>query len=319
MGEIKENFFENNALFKFETYSCNMVTDIIHNNTNGEPSYIYKLIADQDKPITLAYAAKKGLVRIASNGSIEEENILGTFMSLCDKPEKDLIKFINENGFIFPIESDTFEEIKKEEMINIITRLKLTVELMSFISSTRKDYYKIISNIMILLLFQPIEIKTEQMKNSYKSYQYKYIDLLQSFSGTLSYKREQQKFDSDVFTIEEDTIFPNYVVNIADYNDCVSDTTNTDVFKNILQMYVNMSSSDVERKITDVLFHSLEKCKSLTVFLNNKDNALIDLNSLDDKFKAEVIEVANYIIGEEINSNLGRIHPVYNAEKRSPS
>jgi len=204
-------------------------------------------------------------------------------------------------------------------MLHIITRLKLTVELMSFISSTRKDYYKIVSNIITLLLFKPIKIKTEQMKNSYKSYQYKYIDLLQSSSGTLSYKREQQKFDSDVFTIDEDTIFPNYQISIADYNDCVSDTANTDAFKNIIQLYVNLETNNIERKITDVLFHSLKKCKSLTNFLSSKDNALIDLNSLDDKFKAGVIEIANYIIGEEINSNLGRIHPVYNAEKGNPS
>lgn len=319
MSEIKENFFENNALFKLKTYSCDMVTDVIHTAPNEEPNYEYKLTSNINKEITLAYAPKKGLVRIATNGTIEEPNILGTFISLYDKKEKDLIKFVSENGFIFPIGSNDYEKIKKEELTNILTRLKLTVELMSDISSIKKNYYKIVSNIINLLLYTPVELKTELMKKSYNTHHYDYIDLLKSSSGTLSDKRKQQNFNSEVFTIEEDSIFPNSELSISYYNDCISNTTNTDYFKNIIQLYVNLDSNNIERKITDVLFHSLEQCQSLDTFLSDESKVLFDLNKADYNFKETIIEVANYIIGEEINSNLNRIHPVYDTNKKTPS
>ncbi len=35
--------------------------------------------------------------------------------------------------------------------------------------------------------------------------------------------------------------------------------------------------------------------------------------------KSALIEIAKYIIGEEINANLDGIHPVYNSETMTPS
>lgn len=316
MNEIKENFFENNALFKFETYSCDMVTDVIHTSPNEEPSYNYKISANSLKPITLAYAPKQGLVRInKTTGSIEESNILGRFISLCDKSEKELIKFMNENGFIFPVEIDSYETIKKEELLNILSRLKLTVELMSGISSIKKDYHKIVSTIISLLFYKTIEFKTDSMQETYKTHHYAYIDLLNSTGGTLLNKRNKQAFNSNVYTIEEDTIFPNYELNIADYNDCISET-NLDVFKKIMHLYVNSDFENIiERKITDVLFHSLEQSKNLNNFIAGKNN----LKGISNEFQNVIIEVSKYIIGEEINSNLKGIYPVYNTNKMIPS
>lgn len=314
MSEIKENFFENNALFKLKTYSCDMTTDIVHTTPGEEPLYEYKFISDITKPITLAYAPKKGLVRIDEKGSIVESDILGTFVSLGDKKEKDLIKFVNENGFIFPVDSTSYEGIKKEDLTNIITRLRHTIELMSEISSTKKNYYNIVSNIINLLFFTPIEIKTNQMQESYKNHHYKYVDLLKATGGELSEKRKQQEFDTGIFIIENDTIFPNYEISVEKYNNEISKSL--DVYKNILQVYINMNFEEVEkRKLTDVLFHSLENCKSLDEFFSNKNI----LDEISDEFKKAIIEVATYIIGEEINGNLNRINPLYDAKKMTPS
>ena len=38
-----------------------------------------------------------------------------------------------------------------------------------------------------------------------------------------------------------------------------------------------------------------------------------------DEMKSALIEIAKYIIGEEINANLDGIHPVYNSETMTPS
>lgn len=314
MSEIKENFFENNALFKFKTYSCDMTVDTIHTTPGVPPVCEYKFIADTSKPITLAYAPKKGLVRIDEKGSIIESDILGTFVSLCDKKEKDLIKFVNENGFIFPINDDSYEGIKKEDLTNIITRLRFTIELMTEISSIKKNYYKIVSSIMNLLFFTPVEIKTNQMNEVYTTHHYQYVDLLRATGGELSSKRKQQEFDTGIFSIENDTIFPNYEIKVEEYNEEICKSL--DAYKNILQAYVNTDFEEIEkRKLTDVLFHSLENCKSLDGFFSNKNI----LDEISSEFKNAIIEVATYIVGEEINGNLNRINPLYDAKKMTPS
>ena len=87
MPQIKENFFEN-ILFKFESCSCDCVEDIEHIAPGAEPISKFKLQAMPERPILFGYAAKDGLVRIAPNGTIEERNILGTLMSLANKPTK---------------------------------------------------------------------------------------------------------------------------------------------------------------------------------------------------------------------------------------
>ena len=87
MPQIKENFFEN-ILFRFESCSCDCVEDIEHVAPGEEPISKFKLQAMPEHPILFGYAAKDGLVRIASNGTIEERNVLGTLISLADKPTK---------------------------------------------------------------------------------------------------------------------------------------------------------------------------------------------------------------------------------------
>ena len=97
MPQIKENFFEN-ILFRFESCSCDCVEDIEHVAPGEEPISKFKLQAMPEHPILFGYAAKDGLVRIAPNGTIEERNILGTLMSLANKPTKELV---SSNEIIF--------------------------------------------------------------------------------------------------------------------------------------------------------------------------------------------------------------------------
>lgn len=105
MPQVKENFFEN-ILFKFETCSCDCVEDIEHIAPDTEPISKFKLQALPNKPLLFGYAAKDGLVRIANNGTISERNILGTLIALANKPKKELITFLKENGSLFPISDE---------------------------------------------------------------------------------------------------------------------------------------------------------------------------------------------------------------------
>ena len=97
MPQIKENFFEN-ILFRFDTCRCDCVEDIEHITPGTEPVSKFKLQALPGQPLLFGYAAKDGLVRIAPKGTIAERNILGTLISLVNKPKKELISFLKENG-----------------------------------------------------------------------------------------------------------------------------------------------------------------------------------------------------------------------------
>ena len=59
---------------------------------NGDDVAI-KLIPDDTKTISLGFLTKEGLVRLRQNGSVDEENLLGSFVSIINQ-ESD-IKRIN--------------------------------------------------------------------------------------------------------------------------------------------------------------------------------------------------------------------------------
>lgn len=108
MPQIIENFFEN-ILFRYESCSCDCVEDIEHITPGKEPVHSYKLQALPNEKKLFGYAAKKGLVRIAINGTIEDANVLGTLIALPNKPQWELTNFLKNNGFLFPVNTETYE------------------------------------------------------------------------------------------------------------------------------------------------------------------------------------------------------------------
>lgn len=310
MPQIKENFFEN-ILFKFETCSCDCVEDIEHVTPGKDPISKFKLQALPNKPILFGYAAKDGLVRIAPNGTIEERNILGSLIALANKPTKNLIVFLKNNGFLFPITAESYEVFDDAALYKVIERLKNTVELMTAANEIRKDYKKICNLMLSLFFANPIEVKTNSMKESYKSSQHKCMSVLMNPPAKLSYEREQEAFDGEFFHIQ-DTIYSNYDFKIADYNDIIGGYKSVPGFQNsfyqnLTLLYVNYKSNDINKKITDFLFHFLYD-------MNGDSSA-----TFTDEMKSALVEISKYIIGEEINANLDGIHPVYNSETMTPS
>ena len=163
MPQIKENFFEN-ILFRFESCSCDCVEDIERIAPGEEPISKFKLQAMPEHPILFGYAAKDGLVRIAPNGTIEEKNILGTLMSLANKPTKELVSFLKDNGFLFPVCAGTYEVFDEISLYGIINRLKMTVELITAANEIRKNCKKICDLTISLLFSEDLTIKTDSMK-----------------------------------------------------------------------------------------------------------------------------------------------------------
>lgn len=185
MPQIKEISFEN-ILFKFESYSCDCVEDIEHIAPGVEPTRRFKLQGMPEHKITFGYAAKDGLVRIAPNGTIEERNILGTLIALPKKPTKELPLFLRNNGFLFPISTDCYEEIDETALYGLIERLRTTVELMTATNEIRKNYSKICELMLQLLFSDEQSYEIPIMKSSYHSCHHPYTNIIKNPPTNLS-------------------------------------------------------------------------------------------------------------------------------------
>lgn len=321
MPKIKENFYEN-ILFKFENNACDCVEDVEHLSPGVEPRKTFKLQAIPDRKLIFAYAAKKGLVRIADTGSIAESNILGDLIALSKKTPKSMIAFWQNNGFLFPTGANGYEEIDETVLHLLLERLRLTVELMSATNGIHKDYGKIFLLMTALLFANDVSYKNDSMEKEYHSCHHNYVDLMQNPPSTLSQARQQEEFDGEIFTIT-DSSCGSYQLAISEYNDIIGGYSSTpgftdDIFKTITMMYVNGTETEMNRKITEVLFHFFHDVAMIN-FTNGEFYTAPQLENLSDSLKSSLITVANYIIGEEINANLDGIHPIYNAKTMSPS
>ena len=157
MPQIIENFFENN-IFTFQSYGCDCVEDIEHTVPGMPPLKTYKFQSYTEKPLLFGYRAKTGLSRIATNGTTEEDNILGALIALPTKKPSDLYSFFKRNGFLFPVSSSEYERIDATLLYEFILRIKATVELMTAVNEIHKDYNKIAHLTFYLMLSEELQI-----------------------------------------------------------------------------------------------------------------------------------------------------------------
>lgn len=137
-----------------------------------------------------AYAAQQGLVRIAKNGTIEESNILGRLISLPDKPFKELVSFMADNGSLFPVSASNYESFDAGALYHLIGRIKNTVELMTAVNEIKKNYDQIFGLLMSLLFAPDFTLKTESMAETYRCCHHSYVDLLQNPNIELSRRKK---------------------------------------------------------------------------------------------------------------------------------
>lgn len=328
MPKIIDNFFENNV-FTFESFGCDCVEDIQHTTPGMPPLKTYKLQSYSDKPLLFGYMAKTGLSRIAANGTNEEDNILGSLIALPTKKITDFYKFFERNGFLFPVSHLEYESIEASLLYEFILRIRATVELMTAANEIDKDYEKIINLTLYLMLSEPLQIEMESLSTPYKTCQHSFRNTMaKANSMTLAWERQQESFNKDTYTVFDTIVSPTYELDISEYNDVISGTSIsgsipiTPLYRQIMLLYCNYNGSEVERKAIDFLFHlqhdfaQLETCDMVNglTFITPTD-----LSSLSENMKSTIVEIARFVLGEEINANLTGIHPEYNPQTMAPS
>ena len=91
-----ENFFQD-SLFILNSYGCDCAIDQI-NEAPGVVRHVFKVLAMTNKPVRFAFQPKTGLVRLADNGSVADDNVLGHLLAIKDGDINSYINFFQKNG-----------------------------------------------------------------------------------------------------------------------------------------------------------------------------------------------------------------------------
>lgn len=328
MPQIIENFFENNV-FALQSYGCDCVEDIEHTVPGMPPLKTYKFQSDSENPLLFGYRAKTGLSRIAANGTTEEDNILGALIALPTKKPSDLYNFFKRNGFLFPVSSSEYERMDASLLYEFILRIKATVELMTTVNEIHKDYNKITHLTLYLMLSEQLHIDMASLPKPYTTCKHTFIDVLSKASALpLGWEHQQEAFEKDTYTILDTIYKPSYELNINEYNSIISGTCIdgtipiTPLYRQIVQLYCNYNGTATERKTIDFLFHlhhDFSQLRTWDMVNGLSFLAPTDLSTMSDEMKSTTIDIARFVLGEEINANLSGIFPVYDVHTMSPS
>jgi hypothetical protein len=328
MPKIIENFYESN-IFTFKSSKCDYVEDIQHTASGFPPISTYKLQAIPDKPLLFSYIAKNGLARIAENGTIEENNILGALIALPSKKTSELHNFFRRNGFLFPVSPTEYESINAVTLYELLYHIKATVELMTAANEIRKDYQKILHLTLYLMLSTPIHIDIASLTTPYETCHHSFVDTLSKANAMqLSWDRQQESFNKNTYTVIDTIVSPSYEFDVNEYNDIISGISlngtvySTPLYKQIVQLYCCYNGTKMERKIIDFLFHlhhNIGQIKTYDMVSGLTFLEPADFKKLTDNMKTSLLEIAHFVLGEEINANLSGIHPKYNAQTMTPT
>lgn len=324
----REDFFENN-LFRYESYSCDCVKDIEHITPGAEPITTLKLQSIPARKIRFAFAAKEGLLRLASTGSIDEKNILASLISLTNRNTDVLFDFFKKNGFLFPISDCEYESLDAHTMLELVNRIKATVRLMSAIEEPRKNYQDILHLTLYLLLSDPVSINVMSLEEPYTTCRHPFHEEIEKAPHLQIVDRGQEAFDKYTYTITDTIYPPTFELDINEYNDIMGGYMTSMPgaddyrFKAVVNLYCNKPNADISiRLITDFLFHyqyEVGIIQSYDYEGGIQYYSQPDKTKFNDHMKKALIDIARLIIGEEINKNLDGIHPQYNISTMSPS
>ena len=323
MPTIASNIYENN-IFTFKSMACECAVDKIHISPNIPATSQFKIIGKPEHTINFAYAAQKGLVTIRDNGTIDSQNILGEFIALANKTEKQFIDFFEKYGFLFPVEMTEYDNIAPSQIYAVAEQLRNTVELMTEINNIQKDYTRIMTLILLLITSPTASIKTSLMEKEYTTCIHKLSQMIQNPDQFASENPSHQivRFNKNSYTIYDSVYNEERELDIQKYNEVLGGYASGTLFSSIIYLYANFSGFPVYKKEIDVIFHLLNDYGDLQnvsyeegIFINDKIATL----SFDENMKEAIIETAQQLVAEEINSNLIGIYPHYDAITMTPS
>lgn len=323
---IPEENFLTSGIFTFRSYSCKCEEVAVTSNISALPVPGIKCTPDVNCKINFAFGAKVGLVRLNSDGSVAETNILGKLASMKGDGISDYSAFFERNGFLFPI--DRPEIIVISDIQFLVDRLRATLELISTITDMSRTSYEKIVRLSFYHLFAPVvTMETQEGKYKYFSDRHRYSTFLESRKNAQREARLNDTFNNSAFTFKDSV----GVFSLdADFVDSVLNGTTVEgkymnpLFHDVFNAYCTPRDNTPKDMllINDFVFHYLYEVGMIDyVDLENTHymDGTYHRECFSDQLKSASVDVAKYIIKEEIESNLRRVRPTYDIVKLEPA
>lgn len=275
---------------------------------NYEDGIAIKLSPDDTKTISLGFLAKEGLVRLRQNGSVDEENLLGSFVSIINQ-ESDIKRinayktFFEKNGYLNSIKNNKPLIITLKELDN---QNRLLSQLLALSSKLSQGNRLNVEDTISIIQFLMFHRGTNQSPH-------KLSTIILNTSNFLSAQKRKSLDETGKITIFDSARNTNVTLDSEFYYDFLH---SNDVefkamranpyFKSLYELYVlgNFKFDDIEKKAIDV-FVNYYFCKR-----DKSDNSFL---------KPALFQVAKDTFKEEIDYYVKNIKPSYNKEKMSPS
>ena len=289
--KISNNFYLN-SLFTFSNPSVLVSLEISETNKKTS-NYQIKVQRGEDAvSIKFAYKSAEGLVRINNiNGSVEESNILGSFLKIykitsAEKRAHKYLDFFEKNGFLTTKESYV---IKLEELDLICERLSTVLNLMLNIYQSKTRNYDLIEKDIEFLL------TNSEFQSNFKLF---------TNQAIMAYHKAELY----------DPIYNGYnVINPNLLNDIVSNasayevlTSNSEFMTCLYSYYDNSNTNNIWFIYVSYIVNKyLNKYK-------DKDY------QIDKPMKEALIKSGKAFYKEQIDYHIRNIKPVFSIEKDGP-
>lgn len=326
MSKNISDFFLNN-FFEYENCACVCQKETVYSVPGQPPSYNLKLYSVPEQPLRFSYAAQKGLNQSGNAGGIISENILGQLLALPYNDIDATIKFFEQYGFLFPINSDEYESVDGYALLEIVNRIRATVMLMSAIAGKR-DYGKIFKYTTYLLYTNPVELNlSSQSYSSAKNHQF--TELIRTYNIMPNYNESQEFFEHECISIW-DSILNGYQKVYIDeltgieMGDGISGLMGSRDwhFRNLFALYTNYNIDDDLLRTTIDFYYNFQKRVGV---IKDVDISRITFHTtlkkenFSDEMKEALLKIAKATISKEINANLHGICPQFDVGSFAPS
>jgi len=322
-GKISEIFLNN--MFECDGYTCHCEKDIENVAPGMPPKTTLKLYCELDKPLHFSYAPKVGLNLTGVAGGAIEKNILGKLLAIPDGDIDKHIEFFETYGFLLPIQSDEYESIDADVLIEIVNRIKSTLYLMNAIAG-QKDYKRILIHTSYLLYTPQISLNLSEVE--YTTCKHEFTELIENYNLFVDLNRNQEVFNSGKYSVPDTMIGCNNPIEIEFFN-AVRSGADTDLagsksmwYKHLFAMYTGLPNANENlRTIIDFFYHYQTEVgifneiqfKKITYYSTpTRDN-------FTDEMKNALLKIARIVISEEINHNIAGIHPKYETDELAPT
>lgn len=276
------------AGFDFLNEKC---STIFFNDFDSKGNEI-KLLRIKNENDIIEFRIRESLFRKGDEG--KDRDILMDFISINFGNVRLLEEFIDLNGFLFEIRKEEYTLFKCKDLFLVIHRMKILTELIYELGKSRPDYLLILKNTFYLLLTPPISFKIDdKVVFSTPNMSNPDFDIYGLTSTEPFYE-----FNSE-YEFREDVIYWDSYYTKGQLNNHL---TYTNYYENPNYQIDFLAS----------VYDYLE-------YIDLKGTAVLNIEEVPFKYEPTILDAARDIVKKEMDLQLSKITPTYNAHKLEAS